>query len=291
MRKINSKISIGIPVFNAADFLEEAIKSIIAQTFTDWELIIIDDGSTDNSLEIAKKYESVKVRVLSDGLNKKLPARLNEIVRLAKYDIIARMDADDLILPDKFEKQFNILIQNPEIDLVSTGVVTIDSNSNVLGTRVTSNSYRPSLLDIAAGRAGIIHASVMARKTWFERNPYNEQNIQAEDFQLWIDAKLKNDLNVFFIDEPLYCYREDQNVNLAKMMRGYSQQRKCISDLQKKGLLPRVYSIKEQFKLCVKSLFARLIFKFKKESILLNRRSQDVSRIFYFQALIDNLIK
>ncbi|KAA0875741.1 glycosyltransferase family 2 protein [Nitrincola tapanii] len=285
------KVSIGIPVYNAAEFLEDAIESIIAQTFTDWELIIIDDGSTDNSLAIAKKYESDKVRVYSDGLNKKLPARLNEIIRLSKYDIIARMDADDLILPDKFEKQYNVLIQNPDIDLVSTGIIAIDSNNNVIGTRSTPNSYCPSLLDVVAGRAGIIHASIMVRKEWFERNPYNEAIIQAEDFQLWIDAKLKNDLKVYFIEEPLYCYREDQNVSLAKMLRGYYQQRQCIADLYERGLLPFFYSVKERFKLFIKSLLVRMFFLFNKQNILLKKRSQESSENSYYQSVVDIITK
>ena len=284
-------VSIGIPVYNAEDFLEDAIKSVLAQTFTDWELIIIDDGSTDNSLEIAKKYESDKVSVYSDGLNKKLPARLNEMVRLAKYDIIARMDADDLILPDKFEKQYRVLLQNQEIDLVSTGVVTIDSQSQVLGTRATPNLYKPSLLDVVSGRSGIIHASVMARKDWFKRNPYNETNIQAEDFQLWIDAKLKNDLKVYFIEEPLYCYREDQNVNLAKMMRGYYRQSQCIEDLEKRGLLSFYYSVKERSKFLIKSFLVKFIFLFKQETILLKKRSQVSSNNSYYQSIVDVITK
>lgn len=285
------KVSIGIPVYNAEAFLEDAIKSIINQTFTDWELIIVDDGSTDNSLAIAKKFECDKIRVYSDGLNKKLPARLNEIVKLSRYEIIARMDADDLILPNKIEKQYNFLIDNPHIDLVSTGVVNIDSNNVVLGTRTTEPNYCPTLLDVVSGRSGIVHASIMAKKSWFKRNPYNEKNIQAEDFQLWIDAKLKNDLCVAFIIDPLYCYRVDQNVNLKKMIKGYSQQRLCILSMLKSDSLPLFHSLKEVFKLYLKQFYIILIYFIGKESLLLNKRSQDISSIEYFQYLVDGIVK
>lgn len=291
MSKINSKISIGIPVFNAEDFLEDAIKSVLAQTFTDWELIIIDDGSTDNSLQIAKKYESERVRVYSDGLNKKLPARLNEIVRLARYDFIARMDADDLILPTKIEKQLAIIVNKPDVDIVSTGVVNINSENKVLGTRSTSSFYVPTLIDVIAGRSGIVHASILARKNWYLRNPYNEKNLQAEDYQLWAEAKIRNDLNVWFLDEPLYCYRVDQNVQLKKMLRGYSQQRKFIKNIISNRSIDKILVFKELFKLYLKSIYVYLLFSLKLDFILLRNRSQAYSKVDFYQSCVDDLIK
>ena len=106
-------ITIGLPFYNAENYLELAIKSVFAQTYQDWELILMDDGSTDRSLEIAKSINDPRVSVYSDGKNKKLAARLNEIVRLAKYDYLARMDADDLMSTKRIETQMNILKNNP----------------------------------------------------------------------------------------------------------------------------------------------------------------------------------
>src|SRR5690554_4188978 len=90
-------VSIGIPFFNAEAYLLDAIKSVFAQTHQNWELILLDDGSTDRSLEIARSIDDPRVRVYSDGQNKHLAARLNEIARLARYEYLARMDADDLM--------------------------------------------------------------------------------------------------------------------------------------------------------------------------------------------------
>ena len=116
--KNNPFVTIGIPVYNAEAYLEYTICSVLAQTYRNWELIIIDDGSTDNSLLIAKKYEEIdnRIRVISDGINKKLPHRLNQIIHESKYDYIARMDADDLMSNDRIEKQISILNLNKSID-------------------------------------------------------------------------------------------------------------------------------------------------------------------------------
>lgn len=101
-------ITIGIPFYNAEAYLADAIKSVLAQTFKEWELILVDDGSSDNSLKIAKEFEKKdsRIRVISDGLNKKLPARLNQIINKARFNIIARMDADDLMDIERSEKQY-----------------------------------------------------------------------------------------------------------------------------------------------------------------------------------------
>jgi glycosyltransferase involved in cell wall biosynthesis len=211
------KVSIAIPFYNAEPYLLDAIKSVFAQTYTNWELILIDDGSTDNSLEIAKSIKDSRVRVYSDGKNKKLACRLNEIVKLAKYDIIARMDADDLMSPTRLEKQILILKSNLKIDLVSTGLYSVTNNLELEGVR-WHHSTTITLDDLLYKRGcGIVHASILGRKEWFLRNPYNESLKVAQDYDLWIKSAYKNDLKIYLIQEPLYYYREDGNINIKKM--------------------------------------------------------------------------
>src|SRR4051812_7590490 len=93
--------SIGIPFMNNERELALAIRSVFAQTFEDWELLLCDDGSTDGSLELARSIEDPRVRVLTDGANRGLPARLNELARASTADIVVRMDADDVMLPTR----------------------------------------------------------------------------------------------------------------------------------------------------------------------------------------------
>lgn len=218
-------ISIGIPFYNAEKYLEDAICSVLVQTHKNWELILINDGSTDKSLDIANKYAETdsRIRVLSDGKNKKLPYRLNQIINEAQYDFIARMDADDLMSCDRLEKQLTLLKKNDNIDFITTGYLSINEYNKLEGVKVIDN-YQVSTEDILNGEINLVHASLLARKTWYLRNLYNENSLLAEDYHLWLEASKKKDLNYLVIEEPLYWYRVTENVTLEKMMMGYNTQ-------------------------------------------------------------------
>ena len=100
-------LTIGLPFFNNDKTLADAVKSILIQSYKDWELILIDDGSTDGSNDIAKKFASIdnRIKLVSDGQNRGLIYRLNQIIDLAKGEYIARMDSDDMMMPGKLAKQ------------------------------------------------------------------------------------------------------------------------------------------------------------------------------------------
>lgn len=102
--KINQKISVLMPLYNAALYVESAIQSVVNQTYTDWELIIVDDGSTDDSLAVVKRYESDKIRVYTQPNSGACVAR-NKALSLAKGAFVKFLDADDLLSPDCLEKQ------------------------------------------------------------------------------------------------------------------------------------------------------------------------------------------
>ena len=216
-------ISIGIPFYNAEAYLGDAIRSVFAQSHSDWELILVDDGSTDKSLEIARSVRDPRVRVISDGQNRRLPARLNQIIREARCKYIARMDADDLMAPRRLEEQLRVLVENPKIDLVSTGICSVDNSGNPVGTRLASE--RSSTIrgrDLLRGRSPIVHASILARKSWCERNLYDESIYLGQDYELWLRAFSNNDLSVICIPKPYYYYREEGNVSKERLTRIYS---------------------------------------------------------------------
>lgn len=224
-------VSIGIPVFNAELYLANAIRSVFAQSYTDWELIIVDDGSSDRSLDVAMSVNDPRVRVISDRTNRRLPYRLNQIVAESKFDLVARMDADDLMSPYRLEQQLAVLLARPEIDLVSTGVCSITNDDLPVGVRVYERDKALTTADMVAGRSGIVHASVLARKGWFLRNPYDERQLLTEDYELWLRAFLRRDLNFVVMKEPYYYYREDGNVTVEKLLRAYKSQRQVIMQL------------------------------------------------------------
>src|SRR3954468_15780628 len=103
------RVTIGLPFVNSGETLPNAIRSVFAQTYDDWELILCDDGSTDISLEIARSVRDARVRVLSDGKNVGLPCRLNQIAAVARGEMLARMDADDLMHPNRIAAQVALL--------------------------------------------------------------------------------------------------------------------------------------------------------------------------------------
>src|SRR5512138_427624 len=98
-------VSIGIPFYNPGRAFEKAVRSVFSQTHADWELILMDDGSSDGSLELARSITDPRVRVLSDGANRGLCARLNQIAREARHGLLCRMDADDVMHPDRLHRQ------------------------------------------------------------------------------------------------------------------------------------------------------------------------------------------
>lgn len=194
-------ISVGIPFFNAEQFLSKAIESVISQSYDNWELLLLDDGSNDGSLEIAKRFEQHdnRVKVFSDGKNKGLGARLNELAILSNGEYIARMDADDIMHPKRLETQLQILKDNPSIDVLGTNAYVIDENNLVFGMRYRENSGMTKV-------EHFIHPTIMAKKQWFLDNPYDEKAIRIEDAELWFRTKSKS--NFRMISEPLLFYRE-----------------------------------------------------------------------------------
>lgn len=215
-------ISIGISFYNSAEYLSYAIKSIIKQTHDKWELILVDDGSNDNSLEIAKSFERIdaRIRVLSDGQNKKLPYRLNQIIDESSYNYIARMDADDIMHPERLSRQIKFLKENPDYDLVSTGLISIDNNNIVYGYRGNKVSNDEIFNEVQLYYP-INHATVLARKSWFVRNKYNLNYPRAQDYELWCRASSNSDLRVYIMPDLLYYYREEGLVTADKMIGSY----------------------------------------------------------------------
>lgn len=220
----NTYVTICIPFYNAESTLLDAVRSVFAQTHKDWELILIDDGSTDNSLKLAQSIDDPRVRVYSDGQNRKLAARLNQVTKLAKYDFIARMDADDLMCPDRIELLLAVLINNKEIDLVSCGTYSIKNDNSYNGYRGEYESEY-TFEGLLNKSQRFLHAGLIARKSWYERNVYDESLLVGQDSALWLRAAYNGDFKAISIEKPLYIYREEGNVKPEKLLRAYFNER------------------------------------------------------------------
>ncbi len=204
---MNYKLTVGISFKNPGEYFRLALQSVFAQTFIDWELILIDDGSTDDSLSLAKSIKDKRVRVYSDGKSKGLSVRLNEMIQLTNSPYFFRMDADDIMHPHRLEKQYQLLIQYDEDTVIGTSAYSINTNSSIVGLK---SSRQNQELGFNA-RHSFWHPTVAASTTWFRNNVYSENFIykRSEDAELWCRTTSKT--KFINLDRPLFFYRESGN--------------------------------------------------------------------------------
>ncbi len=207
-------VTIGLPFLDARRTLADAVRSVFAQTHTDWELLLVDDGSTDAGSDLVRSLRDPRVRLIADGARRGLCARLNQIAAEARGAYLARMDADDLMHPERIARQLEHLRANPGVDLVDTAIVTVDDDFTPLGIRGERPlDPRPE----AVLRDGLlIHPTVTGRTDWFRRNPYDRRFVRAEDRELWVRTCATS--TFARLREPLFFYREPPAGNLASYL-------------------------------------------------------------------------
>lgn len=199
-------ISVALPVYNGERYLAEAIDSILGQTFVNFELIIIDDGSTDSSLDILKKYEKRDARIrLISRENRNLVATLNEIIDLAKGVWIARMDQDDIALPHRFERQLEWLNQNGG-DLCGSWVKLFGtSDGSILKHPQTNDAINMALLF----GCSFAHPSVIMKADLVRKLRYDKVWEKCEDYDLWERAS-QSGWKMTNVPEVLLLYRQHE---------------------------------------------------------------------------------
>jgi glycosyltransferase involved in cell wall biosynthesis len=279
---LSELVTIGLPFYNDRLTLELAIKSVFAQTYQNWELILVDDGSTDGSLNIAKKITDTRARLISDGENKGLIFRLNQIASLAKGKFLARMDADDLMQPTRIAKQVEYLINNPDVDLVDTGAYSIYRNETPKGTRGLNDINTDPKQVIK--HALLLHASVMGKTSWFINNRYDKEYLRAEDYELWCRTFRYSKFGR--IKEPLYIVREGK-INVKNYLKSSQTIREII-----KRYGPEILSsfdlYKTLFILRSKELAYQLFSIINAHHVLVNTRNKKL--VLEEQNLVNEII-
>jgi len=196
-------ISVVMSAYNASRDINLAIKSILNQTFEDFEFIIINDGSTDDTLQKINKFKDRRIKIISRA-NKGLVYSLNEGISIAKSEIIARQDADDISLPNRLEKEFEEIKNNV---LIGSSMITIDEKNKYRNTHQILLNDPELKLELLI-RSPFAHGSVLFKKSAFiKAGCYKQSEWPAEDYGLWLRmapyGSFKN------LDEPLYKYREN----------------------------------------------------------------------------------
>jgi len=205
-----------LPVHNAAATLEVAVGSLLGQTHRDLRIIAIDDGSTDASLEILRGIRDDRMLLVVNEENLGLPATLNRGVALAEAPFIARMDADDVAHPSRLEKQVQALLARPDLDLLGTAVVCIDSQGRLLGQR-TFPATHPEIVTRPYRSIPLAHPTWCGRREWFVGHPYDPSDLKAQDQSLLrraMDGSCYGNLT-----EPLLAYRESTSSRPGSTLR------------------------------------------------------------------------
>jgi len=209
-------LTIGLPVYNARPYLEDTLRSICAQTFQDWELIAFDDGSTDGSGAFLESVRDSRFRVLGAKENRGLAAALNLIHEHARGQFIARMDADDLMHPERFARQLSFLEGRPDVDVVGCSLVAVGRNHEPRGLRIFPAEHEELMRGPVWGPR-LCHATVVARTAWWRRFQYNEKNRGCEDLELWLASR--GSTRFANLPELLYYYCEYSSFSLPKYLR------------------------------------------------------------------------
>ena len=199
-------VSIGMPVYGCELTIAASIRSIVKQTFTDWELIIIDDGSTDKTLAAAARFRDPRIRMIEGGKNLGLPSRLNQAVRMSTGRYFARMDGDDIAYPERLARQVSFLQQHPEIDLLATSMSVFKDDESLIGVRPVPVSHAEICAHPWAAFP-MAHPTWMGKIEWFSANPYCPEAVLMEDQELLLRTYATSTFAC--LDEVLLAYREE----------------------------------------------------------------------------------
>ncbi|BBM69009.1 glycosyltransferase family 2 protein [Rhodothermus marinus] len=220
-------VTIGLPFRNPGRWLEEAIRSVFAQTYQEWELLLVDDGSDDGSTERAARIKDSRVRLLCDGMHRGLVARLNQIAQLASGEYLARMDADDLMHPERLQRQVAILEQKPEVDIVATAAIVLDIAGEPVGyLNFARHATGPRGLLGALKWGAVLHPTITGRRHWFLAHPYDPRYPRAEDRELFV--RTWGQTCIRHVSDPLYFYRFVGGVRVQAFLESYRSERKIL---------------------------------------------------------------
>lgn len=202
---MSPRVSVVVPAYNAAATIGQALESVFGQSFQDFEVVVVDDGSTDNTRRVLAGYGD-RIRVLAKANEGKPAAARNLGVRAAAGQLVAFLDADDWWREDKLERQVAVFGGRPEVGLVYTGDATVDADGKTLSVNPCPPGARGRIYDLLTVRNVMVGSSVMARRMAIvHAGGFDEGLTSIENWDLWI--RIARDWTIEYIDEPLTLYR------------------------------------------------------------------------------------
>jgi glycosyltransferase involved in cell wall biosynthesis len=215
----NPVVTVAMPFYNSAATLELAIRSLLHQSYGDFELLLCDDGSDDNGLAIARTFRDPRLICWGDGQRRRLAARLNECIDRARGLYLARMDADDIAYPDRLARQLAFLVDHAEVDLCSAGAMVFGKGGRPLWRFRPAGEHARIIRSPFRGFP-LWHPAWMGRIEWFRRWRYDESAWLAQDQELLLRS-----------------YRSSRFANLPQVLLGYRRERASLKKLLRYKLL------------------------------------------------------
>lgn len=275
-------VSIGMTVYNSSEYIEDAIRSILKQTYSNWELIIINDGSTDDTFIKINKIKDNRIKIFSDSQNKGIATRLNECIEASSGDYFARMDADDIMVPYRLEKQVNYLEKHKDVNVVGSLAVIIDEKSEVIA-KVIKNAPQ-SIQQVVKSGGYFIHPTVMGHLDWFKKHKYDIEINRIEDFELWV--RTFESSNFYILEDNMLFYRVFTATYRSKYHNSFRFTKRVLKKHSQKISLSVYYST-------VGMAYLKYLFfdVFKKLGLLNRKTTMDLDEKVRFQAQLNEIIE
>jgi glycosyltransferase involved in cell wall biosynthesis len=223
----STSVSVVLPVYNGSETIHKALTSILEQTYTKFELIVINDGSTDNTQEILESFTDIRIRILNQP-NRGLVSSLNRGILESKGKYIARMDADDIALPQRMEKQVDFLEKNPTVAVVGTAAWVLYSDGSRRLRRRPPDT--PSIRNNIVRFCPFFHSSVMIRRDVFDKvglydaSKDGSKQLLVEDYDLWVRMLEANYDMANLPDVLMLYYRRPCSILRSRSFRGRLKQ-------------------------------------------------------------------
>ncbi|RCS57401.1 glycosyltransferase family 2 protein [Parvibium lacunae] len=210
-------VSIAMPIYNGERYLKLALDSLIRQSYKNWELWLIDDGSTDRSLTIAQSFNDPRIRIVRDGNNEGLARRLNQAIDLARGEYLMRMDQDDVCHPQRIAVQVKFMLTQPSCDLSATRAITIDENNTIIGELPFVSTHQ-RLTQLPWRTFYMPHPTWMGKRSWFKQHYYaHAAPYCCEDQELLLRTYATSQFAT--VDHVSLAYRIRSTIDLRKLFR------------------------------------------------------------------------